>query len=102
MVLGNELLKAGVDECQPLGHRLARRKFDRAAIDVQQAIVGEQLDYAVAGIFGAAVDAEDAHGESLAFSPWHLAFSTWLPHLRHERWNGPRAACLVLAPRALF
>src|SRR5208282_6357492 len=72
-VLGDEFLKAGRDARQACGHRVARRNLDGAADDTDEAVavarvagsvvtnIGEQVDYAVAGVLGAAVDAENAH-----------------------------------------
>src|ERR1019366_4858553 len=65
-VPGDEFLQAGGDARQARGHRVARRNFDGAADHARQTIVREQVDDAVTGVFGAAVDAEDAHGGSVA------------------------------------
>ena len=69
-VLGDQLLQADGDARQARGHGVARGNFDGAADNAHQAIVvafiGEQFDYAVSGVFRAAVDAEDAHGGSVA------------------------------------
>ena len=40
-------------------------------------VVREQFDYAVAGVFRAAVDAEDAHGGSVA-GQWSVVSGQWL------------------------
>ncbi len=69
-VLGDEFLQADRNARQARGHRVARGNFDGAADDAHEAIIvaaiGEQIDYPVSGIFRAAVDAEDAHGGSVA------------------------------------
>jgi len=69
-VLGDEFLKADGDARQAHGHGVARGNFDGAADDADKAIiiavVGEQFDYAVSGVFRTAVDAEDAHEGSVA------------------------------------
>ena len=63
----DEFLEAYGDVREARGHGIARRNFDGSADDADQpivvAIVGEQIDYAVTGVFRTAVDAEDAHGE---------------------------------------
>jgi hypothetical protein len=67
---GDELLQTDGDSRQARGHGIARRNFDGAADDADETIIsvviGEQIHYAVPGVFGAAVDAEDAHGGSVA------------------------------------
>src|SRR5712692_4474991 len=69
-MLGDEFLETNRDARQARGHGVARRNFNGAADDADEAIVvaaiGEQVDYTVSGVFRAAVDAEDAHGGSVA------------------------------------
>src|SRR5208283_1074234 len=69
-VLGDEFLQADRDAREARGHGVARGNFDGAANDAHEAVivavVGEQVDYAVSGVFRAAVDAEDAHEGSVA------------------------------------
>ena len=69
-VADDELLQADGNGRQPRGHGIARGNLDGSANDADQlivvTIVGEQIDHAVAGVFRAAVDAEDAHGGSVA------------------------------------
>jgi hypothetical protein len=69
-VLGDEFLQADGNARQARRHRVARGNLDGAADDAHEPIIvasiGEEIDYAVSGIFRAAVDAEDAHGGSVA------------------------------------
>ena len=69
-VLGDEFLKTDGNAREARRHGIARGNFDGAADDADEAVViaviQEQVDNTVAGIFGAAVDAEDAHEGSVA------------------------------------
>src|SRR5437588_11004946 len=66
LVLGYELLQADGDARKSRGHGVAWGNFDGSADDADESIfaltIGEQIDYPVAGVFRAAIDAEDAHG----------------------------------------
>jgi hypothetical protein len=46
---------------QPPRHGVTRRKFDGAASQADQAVIGTEFDHAEAGVLGAAIDAQDAH-----------------------------------------
>ncbi len=86
LVLGDEFPKADRDAREARGHGVARGNFDGAAGDADEAVilililiavvVGEQVDYAVSGVFRAAIDAEDAHEGSVAGG--RMAFGCWL------------------------
>src|SRR5258708_36523317 len=69
-MLRDEFVKADRDARQARGHGVARGNFNGSADNAHQPIIvaaiGEQVYYAVSGVFRAAVDAEDAHGGSVA------------------------------------
>jgi hypothetical protein len=81
-VLGDEFLKADRNAREAGGHGIARGNFDGAAGDTDEAVilivavVGKQIDYAVSGVFRAAVDAEDAHEGSVA-GQWSVVSGRW-------------------------
>jgi hypothetical protein len=75
-VLSDQILKSDGDARQARRHGVARGNFDGAADNAHEAVVREQIDDAVTGVFGAAVDAEDAHGGSVAGRL--LAVRSWL------------------------
>ena len=66
LVFADELLEPGVNAAEAGWQWIARRKLYGAAGQVMEAARGCEFDYAEAGVFGAAVDAENAHGVSVA------------------------------------
>ena len=65
-MLGDEFLQSDRNARQARRHGIAWGNFYRAADYAHQMIIREQVDYAVSRVFRAAVDAQDAHGRSLA------------------------------------
>ena len=61
-VLGDDRAEVHVDSGKAAGQRFAGGKFDGAAGEAAESPGGKHFDYAVAGVFSAAVDAEDSHG----------------------------------------
>jgi len=61
-VLSDEFLETAGNAGEPRGHGITGGDLDGSASDADEAIVGEQIDDTISGVFRAAVDAEDAHG----------------------------------------
>ena len=77
-VLRDEFLQADRNAPQARGHRVTSGNFNSAADYTHKALIvaaiGEHFDYTVSGVFRAAVDAEDAHGGSVAGEQLALSF----------------------------
>jgi len=60
-VLDNDFAELGEDAGQAARERFAGRKLDRPASQAVELSGGVDLDYTVAGIFSAAINAQDSH-----------------------------------------
>ncbi len=87
-------MKAIVDLRQAGGHGVTRGKANGAAVDALQAIVGEQVYDAIAGVLGSAVDSKDAHFLGFRFAAFGSRYSepgAPLIFADHEGERKPRA-----------
>ena len=62
MMLPDDFTQTSEDRGEALAKRIARRKLDGSACDANQFRIPIKFNYTVAGIFGAAINAENPHG----------------------------------------